>query len=639
MADAVQIQFEASAYLQRLIGRELVPDEHAALVELVKNAYDSGAKVVEITIQPETKREPGFIDVRDDGTGMSRAVIQKHFMWAGNSERPDQVSTASRVPTGEKGIGRFASDRLGSVLCVRTREAGVAKALQVDIDWKQFEDRKKRFSDVKAKIQATDAPELGKHGTSLHMTRLRVQWDAARIQELRSHLQSLLDPFDPPADFEIVVTVPNSDKLSGAIAQPAPEDADIEVGFKVLKSGIRRSVAGKSAKIKSGRDADVVTSKADTSKLTGLTGRLLYFVKRPPKKATAGVAAGVRLYRDGFRVEPFGSPTADWLGISEKRAKRAGHAHIVPTRLFGFIEIHREQNKELVDTTSRQALLSGEAASALVSFLREQVDFLEELIRTREAEPRWAENRKKRAAEFEQARLQVLGVMSFGLAHELRQPLQAIRSEADNIARRLKQLKISDHHIDAANTSIDQGIERIDQTIKLVADISRGDTEKVSTFDLAEIVREEAGFFESRCSAEGIDLKVLADDEQAAHVNRFAVTTVIVNIIKNAIDALAGRSNGSKPRVTVRVRKSRNKHLIEIQDNGDGISPELQPNIFKKFASKKTGGMGVGLYFCRTIVQAWDGDITFKSKRGETVFTVTLPDREGNDGQADPGSR
>src|SRR5947207_1652582 len=116
-----KLRFEASAYLQRLIGRELISTDELAVIELVKNAYDAGASSVAITIRPPSTKEPGEVTVLDDGQGMSLEGLERVFMYAGYSDRPSEVDTAARVPTGEKGIGRFAADKLGQNLTVLTR--------------------------------------------------------------------------------------------------------------------------------------------------------------------------------------------------------------------------------------------------------------------------------------------------------------------------------------------------------------------------------------------------------------------------------------------------------------------------------------------------------------------------------------
>ena len=78
-----RLRFDVSANLQKLVGEELVTNEEMAVIELVKNAYDSGARSVNITVQPETAREPAYIEIRDDGPGMSLEEFNRIFMFAG----------------------------------------------------------------------------------------------------------------------------------------------------------------------------------------------------------------------------------------------------------------------------------------------------------------------------------------------------------------------------------------------------------------------------------------------------------------------------------------------------------------------------------------------------------------------------
>jgi signal transduction histidine kinase len=330
------------------------------------------------------------------------------------------------------------------------------------------------------------------------------------------------------------------------------------------------------------------------------------------------------VYRDGFRIEPFGSRTADWLHIAETRAKRAGHAHVVPSRLYGFVEISRTSNPDLADTTSRQALLDTSTARNLVTVLRSQVDSLGDLLKSR-AVPRWKENRRRRAIEVEQARLHTLGVMSFGLAHELRQPLQTIRSEAHNIQTKLAQLGTKDEDIDAAQAAIDRGVDRIDQNIALVSAISKGSVTDKTKTDLADLVRREAALFRPRCNALGIELAINSPSSQEAVVNQFAVYTVLINYLQNALEAL--EAVGQAGKITVKLTKKNGQHLIEVQDNGGGVSPDIQSKLFKRFATKKTGGMGVGLYYCKTIVESHGGTVGFDSEEGNGArFWVRFPD-------------
>lgn len=318
------VRFEASANLQRLLGRELIPNDEMAIVELVKNAYDSHAKHVRIFIQPETQREPGLIRISDDGSGMSEDEITRLFMFAGYSQRPDEVAAARRIPTGEKGIGRFAADKLGARLEVFTKKRQSKDGLHLTISWKDFENRLKKFNEVEAVYSPSQVPGLGfaDSGTVLLITELRSRWDSQKIKSLRTDLADLLNPYATPKDFGITLEVAGSRTPGPETVEPLHPKADWSVDVSVTGERIHRVVRRTGDKeIIEEQKGDSV---ADLAYLRGLRAHFQYFDKRPNKTASRGLAAGVRVYRDGFRIEPFGSRTADWLHIAEKRAKRAG---------------------------------------------------------------------------------------------------------------------------------------------------------------------------------------------------------------------------------------------------------------------------------------------------------------------------
>ncbi len=624
------VPFEASAYLQTLIGRELFRSQDFALVELVKNAYDARAKRVVIDIRPPGNREPGEITVSDDGVGMSEDDFGRQFMFAGYSERPEQVSRAKRVPTGEKGIGRFATDRLGNRLEIATKIKNGTLALTTVVDWTEFRDRRKRFSDVKLRLRRQEVAALptGRSGTILRITGLREPWTRPQIASLRAELSKLLNPLRPPVEFVIELRAPGIENSTSVTAR-SPMEPDVKLMFRVRDDGkVERTLRGREAPKAKGATAVVPTVAEDAHRLAGLEGTFFYYLKRPTKTRAGDLAPGVRLYRDGFRVEPFGSEAADWLGVAEKRAKRAGHAHVVPSRLFGFVGISRKEHTSLQETTGREALLDNEAARALVTILREQIGFLDDNIRTSVAEPRWKRARAEKATQLERERLHSLSIVADGLAHELRQPLQAIRTEADNIRERLGQLGVVDSDVSAAQASIDVSIDRIDRNIRSISKLSSGDLEEIQEIDLAEAVRSECAILETRCRVLGIALVVSAPAKQSARLNAPTVAMILMNLISNSMDALSELKARDGRRIEVHLSHSKSRHVLEVSDNGPGIPSDIQPRIFKRFASKKTGGSGVGLYNRRVFARAQNGDLTFQSRQGVgTTFTLELPDQ------------
>ena len=155
------------------------------------------------------------------------------------------------------------------------------------------------------------------------------------------------------------------------------------------------------------------------SKLAGLKGNLLYYIKKPSKSLVKGLLPGVQLYRDGFLLQPFGSPISDRLKLIEKRVKRAGQAPLVPNRLFGFVDISRLLHPALKDTTSRQAMIETQELHELVAVLKSQTDFLEENILEQVSKPSWRKSARDQAIVVEQARLNSLGNLSVGIGHEI----------------------------------------------------------------------------------------------------------------------------------------------------------------------------------------------------------------------------
>ncbi|MGA2325238.1 MAG: sensor histidine kinase [Bryobacteraceae bacterium] len=627
-----KLPFEASAYLQTLIGRELFRGRELAVVELVKNAYDSGARNVSIRISTPTEKRPASFEVTDDGSGMDLAEIKRLFMFAGYSEKSsDTIGPEGRMPTGEKGIGRFASDRLGSSLQVETKTAGQTEGIVVPINWNLFNTRKKRFNQIEVPYYRRPLSFLQKEqsGTRLTITQLREPWDRASIEELRRSLAQLLNPFDPPKHFQIHFEVVDSEALSGQIQGTPVVEPDFDLRFTVKGGGVLERTL-KHTPTSAEEKKSTSSGIEGAGKLVGLRGRLYYYVKHPKRAQVHGQPAGVFLFRDGFRIEPFGSGTADWLGIGEKRAKRAGHAHIVPSRLFGFISISRQEHEGLRDTTSREALPDTAESRALVHVLKSDIlAFLEDEIRRGVAEPRWEESRTRKAAELQRVRFQALSAMSSAVAHELRQPLQVIRSAAGNIATRVRQLRLDDEVIRNAQQSIDLSIERIDQRIQLISALTGTKLDISSKIDMVTVIKEECQQFSERIQEHAIELQLNLPATQPATVSDPLVRMVVKNIVENAIKTLSEVGDGRRRRLQVSLQRENGRHVVAVQDNGLGIPADLQEKLFAKFAPGTTGGMGVALYVCQLLVKSHGGEIKFKTLEARgTTFTAYFAEQE-----------
>src|SRR5258708_801679 len=232
------LHFEVSANLQKLIGEELVSNEEMAFIELIKNAYDSGANYVEITLHQETIGTPAYITILDDGEGMGIDDFRKRFMFAAYSKRDEEAITASRIPTGEKGIGRFAADKIGSRLMVTTKPTGMPKALQVNFDWSVFRNKAKKFNEIEipySYVQSPFGPSL--KGTVLEIQSLRSKWDRVKIEHLRTALISLLTPDRASAEFHIDVSVAGRRPSNERLVPEKPVQSNYALQFRVSADG------------------------------------------------------------------------------------------------------------------------------------------------------------------------------------------------------------------------------------------------------------------------------------------------------------------------------------------------------------------------------------------------------------------
>lgn len=618
------LHFEVSANLQKLIGEELVSNEEMAFIELIKNAYDSGANRVEITFYQETLATPAYITILDDGEGMPLDDFRKRFMFAAYSKRDEEAVTATRVPTGEKGIGRFAADKIGAQLTVTTKSIDAQRALQVIFNWKEFRSKTKKFNEIEMPYSYVPSPfgPSGK-GTLLAIENLRSKWDRTRIENLKTALASLLSPYSAPEDFQIEVSIAGRRPSTGRIIPERPVQPNYELRFKILDDGrvLRRFKNATDARFEDWKQIPGLSA----STLRGLRGYLLYYIKKPPKSLVKGLLPGVQLYRDGFLLQPFGSPISDRLKLIEKRVKRAGQAPLVPNRLFGFVDISRLLHPTLKDTTSRQAMMETQELHELVAVLQGQTDFLEENIREQVSKPSWRKSAREQSILVEQARLNSLGNLSVGIGHEIRQPLQSILSQVDAIELRLEELNVKDQQVTDGLQKINDAADRIDATITFIKQLASGDLEDVSIFDMADTIKRECKLVQAQ--NDDIQFSITAPVAQPATTNQTTVMHVLANLLRNSVEAIREAQDERVGKISVRLFRHNSRHVFEVADNGVGIAEDIKPKIFKQFATQKTGGLGFGLTYCYSILESQGGRITFTSKAGVgTTFRVELPE-------------
>lgn len=198
-----KVPFNVDAYTARLIGRENVSKLEGAVVELIKNTYDADATCC-ILYYDEKK---DILYLADNGNGMTEEIIRNHWMTIGRSSKKNSfVSQKGRIQTGEKGIGRFALDRIADNCQMLTSTEKDEKKLLWTVDWNSFSTGK-NITEIGADLDITTEKfesffenctnshvinlikqNWGKHGTVFRLTNLREQWSDELLNTIRENL-------------------------------------------------------------------------------------------------------------------------------------------------------------------------------------------------------------------------------------------------------------------------------------------------------------------------------------------------------------------------------------------------------------------------------------------------------------------
>lgn len=224
-----------------------------------------------------------------------------------------------------------------------------------------------------------------------------------------------------------------------------------------------------------------------------------------------------------------------------------------------------------------------------------------------------------------QEKLAALGVLAAGVAHEIRNPLTAIKFRLFSLR---KSLPAGDH--DNEDAAVIAGeISRLERIVKDFLQFARPSEPALMTVPAQRIVEEVCGLLKGQLEKSAIALKLESTEPVWVRADTQQIKQVLINLIQNAADSI-----GSDGEITLRVRNTHNPGrkgesasvLLEVADTGKGISPEAQQRLFDPFFSTKEGGTGLGLPIAARIVEKHGGQLHYHTERNRgTTFTVVLP--------------
>lgn len=378
-----KLSFRVSSGLKNIIGRDLISDKYIAIFELVKNSYDAQAHNVSISFSEAANGSPSII-ISDDGFGMNYKDIIDKWLFVAYSEKKKQNRKESdyrndfkRNIAGAKGVGRFSCDRLGSKLRLIAKKEEEAVAHYIDIDWNDFEyDDHMEFINIPVDYHAGDFPSNASHGAILEITDLRENWERSDIIRLKKSLMKLISPdFHNEAEdkFEITINavselnkdkeliqkgdVASRDLVNGVIVNDVFEKLNI----KTTNLSLDISEDGKEIKTTLADRGQVIFEIVEKNVKYLLLHNIhisLFYLNRIAKTNFTRLMGiepvnygSVFVYKNGFRVNPYGDPNEDFFGIDKRKSQ--GYNRFLGTReIMGRISISGD-NDGFIETSSR----------------------------------------------------------------------------------------------------------------------------------------------------------------------------------------------------------------------------------------------------------------------------------------------
>lgn len=285
-------------------------------------------------------------------------------------------------------------------------------------------------------------------------------------------------------------------------------------------------------------------------------------------------------------------------------------------RIIGIGRIVVGERKD--GATFPMELAVGEVRSGAGRFF---TGFVRDLTEAQESEARV---RELQAEVVHISRLSAMGEMASALAHELNQPLSAIANYLNGARRLLEKSPGEDARIgEAMEKAADQALRAGDIIRRLRNFLARGEGER-SEESLARLVHEACGLALLGARDAGVDVRYEIDPHRdRVVVDRIQIQQVIVNLVRNALDAMQ-----DQPRriLTVSTSIMDDMAAVTVADTGPGLDPSAAERLFQPFVTTKVSGMGVGLSISRTIVEAHGGRIWVEPPSAEgAIFHFTVP--------------
>lgn len=695
-----QLKWRFDVNTFRLIGRELITDRITAVYELVKNCYDANATEVTVEFQnvsPGSDKKGSRIIISDNGHGMSYKDIRDKWMVVGTASKRSNLHSPApfnRRYVGEKGIGRFAVDKLGGHVEIETKEYNDSQKLVVSIDWDKYESLSKSpqlklFTDVENTYSFVDAPK-GEKGTTLIISSIQENWTDLDISRLERELEKIVSPFHPlNPPFNIFI---HSNEYKTFNHKPV-EAESIKYSTLEFKLDYDSKKSLQEVLKWDKESSKIVVEKIPIYEFGGINLRLFYFDESAKKKFNRIYKNkdyridGIKIYRDGLITTPFAefessqNKKRDILGIDKRLW--SGFLDKISTReVIGILDITKDNNPLIIDSTNRQDFVDNEAYRELKDFIISQLKVLEEYkknerknLKTKvdqelkkanlevkefsaaiksleETNPtlkkslkplkeqakviditikKGIEQQKRERKEHvrkENIYISLMSLQDYAIhvSHAVRTALGKVKRMAEFFKERFPDPKLDDIFKDYAHLIYNEMVN-LNKIVDFMLSYA-GSNVDMEDFNIKNHLEDLFNkSYTPVFEAENIKHLVEIQDNFVLNANKKFFEDIFENLISNSIKALRNEDN-KKIKCSGFIEDDH--FVIYYSDNGEGIKKGDEEKIFEMYytTTADLGGAGIGLYIVKTRVESLRGTISVVKNEFEpkgATFKISFP--------------
>ena len=535
----------------------------------------------------------------------------------------------------------------------------------MDIAWEDF-DKQRYFDEINIKLHEVRVISGLEHGTRLSMEPVQKKWKHEDFDKLHTRLSRLISPFKDIKGFVINLSIPWYPDLHGEVQAPElvsqPRyrlegrlDGDgsfsgkMVFDEKTLKTFNKLKLGGHDVKpLCGGFEVELRAWDRDREGLEPLGEKLRLGIAE--MRRTLNAYCGVTIYRDGFRVHPYGETGNDWAGLDLRSRQNPG-MNLANNQVIASVKISRTTNPGLLDKSNREGMVLNDEHAALEDWFklvlgileRERYDLRPRKEVTEGVQPLFesfdltptikevrsqlglrhpvtklvseaGENIKKGVERVQDAfsrllMLSGLGQMVCIVIHEIGAPIGKIGRQLVTIEKEVASIpdaKIRERVLETLNPLrawLDQ-VLLLRQRLDPQTPSKRG---RATSFSVRDAVEDCFHLCEALLRSQGVKAEITEPyGPIRARMSRAVLDQILYNVTDNAIFWIAQQhGQGKGGRIQVQLLRSAAGFRILFSDDGTGISEEDRTRIFEPYFTTKPNGMGLGLHIARMVIEPY----------------------------------